>query len=171
MTLEQKLRDARIKCGLSQEELADRIEVSRQTISNWERGLVRPSADNLAILSGILGMPTDAFLKDGWAQAKQPEPIIQIREVPVEVPVEVRVEVPVEVPVEVRVEVPVEVPVIRPIRWYLLTLAAALILAAGITIGALLLREPPEDVVPSSQLETEVIDPDDAVYMPLLPLE
>lgn len=159
MTLEQKLRDARIKCGLSQEELADKIEVSRQTISNWERGLVRPSADNLAILSGILGMPTDAFLKDGWAQAKQPEPIIQIREVPV------------EVPVEVRVEVPVEVPVIRPIRWYLLTLAAALILAAGITIGALLFREPPEDVVPSSQLETEVIDPDDAVYMPLLPLE
>lgn len=39
MKIEKKLKDARMDTGLTQEEVADKIMVSRQTISNWENGL------------------------------------------------------------------------------------------------------------------------------------
>ena len=42
MQLEERLRMARNNCGLSQEALAEQINVSRQTISKWERGVVSP---------------------------------------------------------------------------------------------------------------------------------
>lgn len=36
MEIGKKLKKARIACGLTQEQVADKINVSRQTISNWE---------------------------------------------------------------------------------------------------------------------------------------
>ena len=57
MKLEQRLRDIRVEQGLSQETLAERVNVSRQTVSKWENGAVRPSADNLAALSQVFGLP------------------------------------------------------------------------------------------------------------------
>lgn len=146
MTLEQKLRDSRIGCGLSQEDLAGKVNVSRQTVSGWERGTVRPSADNLAALSEIFQIPVDALLKEDWVPPEEKGPAVQI----------------------------VEVPVPRSIRWRLLVLAGTAILIVGIAIGALLFREPPEKVVLSSQLETEVLSPEElenAEYIELLPLE
>ena len=38
MEIGQKLREARQRRGLTQEELAERLRLSRQTISNWEIG-------------------------------------------------------------------------------------------------------------------------------------
>ena len=71
---------------------------------------------------------------------------------------------------EVKVEVPVEVP--RPRNYRLLALLAAVVLTAGVLIGAFLFRERPEDSVPESALEGEVID-DLTILGPidLLPLE
>ena len=83
MTLEQKLRDSRIGCGLSQEDLAGKVNVSRQTVSGWERGTVRPSADNLAALSEIFQIPVDALLKEDWVPPEEKGPAVQIVEVPV----------------------------------------------------------------------------------------
>ena len=36
--IDKKLKDTRIALGLTQETVAERIEVSRQTVSNWENG-------------------------------------------------------------------------------------------------------------------------------------
>ena len=38
MEIEKKLKDARLNAGLTQEQVAEKIMVSRQTISNWENG-------------------------------------------------------------------------------------------------------------------------------------
>ena len=42
MMLGQKLKEARIESGLSQENVAEKINVSRQTISNWENEKTYP---------------------------------------------------------------------------------------------------------------------------------
>ena len=51
MNAKQTIRSIRTERGISQETLAELMEVSRQTVSKWENGLVYPSADNLAKLS------------------------------------------------------------------------------------------------------------------------
>lgn len=38
MEIERKLKDARLNSGFTQEQVAENIMVSRQTISNWENG-------------------------------------------------------------------------------------------------------------------------------------
>ena len=153
MTIGHRIRDTRIKQGISQETLAELAAVSRQTISKWENGAAYPSGENLAALSGIFGLPVEALLKDDWAP---PEPEVQV----------------VEVPVEVKVEVPVEVPVPRPRNYRLGALLAAVVLAAGILVGALFFREQREDLVHNSELESEVVDPSAlGEAMPMLPLE
>ena len=39
MEIEKKLKDARVQAGLTQEQVAEKVMVSRQTISNWENGV------------------------------------------------------------------------------------------------------------------------------------
>ena len=154
MNAKQTIRSIRTERGISQETLAELLEVSRQTISKWENGQGRPSADSVAKRSEVFGIPAEAFLKDDWVPPEEKPPEIQV----------------VEVPVEVKVEVPVEVP--RPRNYRLLALLAAVVLTAGVLIGAFLFRERPEDSVPESALEGEVID-DLTILGPidLLPLE
>ena len=91
MGLEQRIRSIRVRQGISQEALAELVDVSRQTISKWETGLVCPSADNLAKLSKAFGVPADAFLRDDWIP---PEPEVQVVEVPVPQPKNYRLLVP-----------------------------------------------------------------------------
>ena len=65
MKIEQRLKDIRTEQGFSQETLAELVNVSRQTISKWENGAARPSADNLAALSEAFGLPTEPRASDG----------------------------------------------------------------------------------------------------------
>ncbi|MDD6872436.1 MAG: helix-turn-helix transcriptional regulator, partial [Clostridiales bacterium] len=53
----ETLKTLRRKAGLSQEELAARMNVVRQTISKWENNLSMPDVDQLVALSGMLGVP------------------------------------------------------------------------------------------------------------------
>lgn len=145
MKSKQTIRSIRAEHGISQESLAELMEVSRQTVSKWENGLVYPSADNLAKLSEVFGIPVDAFLKDDWVPPEEKPPEIQVVEVPVEVP--------------------------RPRNYRLLALLAAVVLAAGVLIGTLLFRERPEESVSQSTLESEVIDVPSMGGIDLLPLE
>ena len=39
MEIEKKLKDVRMQAGLTQEQVAEKIMVSRQTVSNWENGI------------------------------------------------------------------------------------------------------------------------------------
>ena len=54
-----KILELRKKIGLSQEELAERINVSRQTISNWELGVTIPNLKEAMDLSKILNSSID----------------------------------------------------------------------------------------------------------------
>ncbi len=53
-------RQRRVK-GLSQEELADLIGVSRQTISKWESNSMQPTLENVKLLCSQLGVSIDYF--------------------------------------------------------------------------------------------------------------
>ncbi len=64
MNNENKLSKLRQQHGLTQQELAEKLNVSRQAISRWESGVVVPSTDNLKYLSQIYGVTVDYLLKD-----------------------------------------------------------------------------------------------------------
>lgn len=64
MSLATKLVSLRKQKGLTQTELAERLNVSRQAISRWEVGAAVPSTDNLKILGELYGVPIDYLLND-----------------------------------------------------------------------------------------------------------
>lgn len=64
MTLGEKIFILRRENGLSQEELAERLGVSRQSVSKWESGNVMPDLDKVLMLSEIFSVSTDTLVKD-----------------------------------------------------------------------------------------------------------
>ncbi len=59
---EQTLRQTRQAQGMTQQELAERLFVSRQTVSSWETGRNLPNLETLARLAELLGVSTDYLL-------------------------------------------------------------------------------------------------------------
>ena len=70
MTFNEKLLSLRRKAGLSQEELAEKLGVSRQAVSRWEMGETMPDAQNILMLSDIFGVTTDYLLRDEMETGK-----------------------------------------------------------------------------------------------------
>lgn len=68
MTFSEKLFDLRKKNAMSQEELADKLGVSRQAISRWEMGTAMPDAPNLLKLSETFNVSIDYLLKDDYKE-------------------------------------------------------------------------------------------------------
>ncbi len=64
MTLGEKITNLRISFGFSQEELADKISVSRQSVSKWEMGLAQPQIDKILLLCNLFQVSTDELLYD-----------------------------------------------------------------------------------------------------------
>lgn len=62
--LSEKIRELRRKSGLSQEELADKLEVSRQAVSKWETGAAVPTTETLVQLADFFGVSLDFLLRD-----------------------------------------------------------------------------------------------------------
>lgn len=62
MKLSEKLYQLRRQQGLSQEQAAEQLGVSRQAISKWESGQSTPDPDNLAALSRFYHVTTDYLL-------------------------------------------------------------------------------------------------------------
>ena len=60
----EKLIKLRKASGLSQEELGDKLNVSRQTISKWELGETTPEMDKLEELSNLFEISIDELVKD-----------------------------------------------------------------------------------------------------------
>ena len=54
----------RKKNMLTQEELAEKINVSRQTVTKWEKGTISPILEYLIDLSNIFGITIDSLIKD-----------------------------------------------------------------------------------------------------------
>lgn len=57
-----KIKNERIRCGISQEDLAEKLFVSRQAVSKWEMGATMPSIDNVCFLVEIFGTSIDELL-------------------------------------------------------------------------------------------------------------
>lgn len=64
MTLGQKLKEIRKRFGLSQEQLAEIMNVSRQAITKWENDGGLPDISNLQELSKVFGLSVDYLLND-----------------------------------------------------------------------------------------------------------
>ena len=63
MELGGQIKRHRTRLGLSQEELADRILVTRQSVSNWENGRTYPDLQSLLRLSDLFGRSLDVLIK------------------------------------------------------------------------------------------------------------
>ena len=66
MTLSEKITRLRKTAQLSQEQLAERLNISRQTVSRWEMGSAMPDASNLLQLSKLFGVSIDYLLHDDF---------------------------------------------------------------------------------------------------------
>lgn len=61
--LSLRLREVREEKGFSQTEVAHHLNISRQAVSNWEKGKSSPDIDNIILLSKLYGMSLDDFLE------------------------------------------------------------------------------------------------------------
>ena len=66
MKLSDKIVGLRKSNGMSQEDLAEKLDVSRQAISRWESGAAMPDANNILQLSKLFGVTTDYLLNDDY---------------------------------------------------------------------------------------------------------
>ena len=76
MQFHQRLYETRKQSGMTQSELAEKLDVSRQAVSRWEMGTAKPDFENLIAISKLFGVSIDYLLK-GEAEEKvvpsQPE--------------------------------------------------------------------------------------------------
>ncbi len=71
MELPRQLRANRERLGLSQEDVAHAIYVSRQTMSSWERGKTYPDVQSLMLLSHLFGISIDELVKGDVVSMKE----------------------------------------------------------------------------------------------------
>lgn len=73
MALAEQLKASREKMGLSQSDVATRLNITRQSISKWENGKGYPDLDNLVLLSEVYEVSIDELLKENNALKKKIE--------------------------------------------------------------------------------------------------
>lgn len=73
-TFSEKLLELRRREGLSQEQLADRLGVTRQSVSKWESGTAAPELAKLVALSDLFGVSVDYLVKDRLEEPERPVP-------------------------------------------------------------------------------------------------
>lgn len=76
MKLSEKIFALRRSRGLSQEELAEKLDVSRQAVSRWENGSALPDASNILRLSKLFGVTADYLLNEDY-QSDEDLPKVQ----------------------------------------------------------------------------------------------
>ena len=67
-----KIAGKRKDIGLTQQEFADRLSVTRQTVSRWEAGTVFPDIDKIGDIARILGVSCDYLLRDEITEDDRP---------------------------------------------------------------------------------------------------
>lgn len=73
MTLAEKILFLRTQRGMSQDDLAEKLEVSRQSVSKWETAQSTPDLDKIIRLADLFGVSVDELVRDGEAP-QPPEP-------------------------------------------------------------------------------------------------
>jgi len=74
MTFGEKLYDLRRRSAMSQDTLAEKLEVTRQSVSKWERDEAFPETDKIIRIAQIFGVTTDYLLLEAEASRYQPPP-------------------------------------------------------------------------------------------------
>ena len=74
MTFGQKLQMLRQRAGMSQDVLAERLGVSRQAVSRWERDETMPDPDKIVVLADLFGVTTDYLLRQDGGQTAAAQP-------------------------------------------------------------------------------------------------
>ena len=64
MTLAEKILSLRTERGMSQDDLAEKLEISRQSVSKWETAQSTPDLDKIIKLAGLFGMTVDELVRD-----------------------------------------------------------------------------------------------------------
>lgn len=72
MTLGEKLQKLRKARGLTQEELAEKVGVSRQSLSKWESDGALPDTGNIILLADLFGVTTDYLLREAPPEEASP---------------------------------------------------------------------------------------------------
>lgn len=70
MSMGSKLAQARKQANLTQEQLAERLGVTRQAVSRWESDTAYPETDKIVRMAQILDVSCDYLLRDGEAEEK-----------------------------------------------------------------------------------------------------
>ena len=71
MEIGKQIRKYRTELKLSQDDLADKVYVTRQTISNWENDRNYPDVRSLVLLSNVFGVSLDILVKGDLEQMKE----------------------------------------------------------------------------------------------------
>lgn len=64
MRFGEKLSFLRKKQGMTQMELAEKLDISRQAVSRWEQGTSEPSTENLVSIGKLFGVPVDDLMNE-----------------------------------------------------------------------------------------------------------
>jgi len=71
MEIGRQIKKYRLESGLSQDELAEKIFVTRQTISNWENDKNYPDIKSLLLLSSLFDISLDTLVKGDLEKMKE----------------------------------------------------------------------------------------------------
>ncbi len=80
MTLYEKIIALRKSNGMTQEQLAEKLNVSRQAVSRWESGSASPDASNILQLSKLFGVTADYLLNDDYKSDRDLPPVRETAE-------------------------------------------------------------------------------------------
>lgn len=154
MDLKEKLVELRSRQGLTQGEVAAKINVSRQTIYKWERGIAVPSAENLIALGRLYGVPLEELADDSLPLTGQPAAVAEEPPMPEEA----------EAPPPVDGEAPGKRGRNIAARIGLAACLLLMAIASVITIWSAIFKEPekPKDghtIINQDNLQQEDIDP------------
>lgn len=139
MKLEEKLFTLRKEKGLSQMELAELMDVSRQAISRWEVGTSAPSTDNLQYLGKLYGVTLDYLLDD---DAPKPEPVTEEPSAP---------------------ETKQQNPSAGTGTKRLVLILVAIMAAVAVLLCAVLLRDEQQKPVPMNEIEGSEVEEDSTI--------
>lgn len=64
-----RLKEARLSAGLTQEEVAKALNISRTTVTMWETGDVNPTADKLPAIARLYGCTINDLFRDDGKEA------------------------------------------------------------------------------------------------------
>ena len=85
MILAEKIMEERKRNGWSQEELAEKLGVSRQSVSKWESAQSIPDLNRIIKMAELFGVTTDYLLKDEMEKRETTETLMEVAEVPVKI--------------------------------------------------------------------------------------